>query len=165
MNYQIVELEEFSGSMATVYSVLPDDTDHTLFDTFVEQHYENYKDEIQDIISSLEVIGDKTGARSKFFKLDEGKPGDGICAMFDEPDRNLRLYCIRWGNAAILIGGGGFKPKNIRAWQEDPILSKEVDKLMKIASNIQLRIKEKEITFTRDGCQLQGNLNFTDDEQ
>ena len=164
MNYQIVELEEFSGSKATVYSVLPDDTDLTLFDTFVEQHYEIYKDEIQDIICSLEVIGNQTGARAKFFKLDEGKPGDGICAMFDEPDRYLRLYCIRWGNVAILIGGGGYKSKNIRAWQEDPLLSKEVNKLMKIASDIHLRMKEKEITFTTDGCQLQGNLNFTDDE-
>jgi len=116
-------------------------------------------------IISLEIIGKRTGAREHFFKLNEGKPGDGICALYDEPERNLRLYCIRWGNVAILIGGGGFKPKNIRAWQEDPLLSKEVKVVMNIAREIQQRIDDKQITFTSDGSQLQGNLNFTDDEQ
>lgn len=165
MKYQIVELDEFTGSMATVYSVLPEGTDLTLFDTFVEENYEKFKDEVQDIISTLEVIGKQTGAREKFFKLDEGKPGDGICAMFDEPERNLRLYCIRWGSVAILVGGGGYKPKNIRAWQEDANLSHQVKTLMQIASDIQQRIDDKEITFTPDGYELQGNINFTNDEQ
>lgn len=104
MKYQIVELDEFTGSMATVYSVLPDNTDQTLFDTFIEQYYHTFREEVQDIISSLEIIGKRTCARQQFFKLNEGKPGDGICAMFDEPERNLRIYCIRWGKVAILIG-------------------------------------------------------------
>jgi len=50
VKYQLVELEEFSGIKATVYSILPDGTELTSFDTFIESHYELFKEEVQDII-------------------------------------------------------------------------------------------------------------------
>ncbi|UVR14472.1 hypothetical protein [Parabacteroides distasonis] len=68
----------------------------------------------------------KTGAAEHFFKLNEGKPGDGVCALFDSPDKKLRIYCIRFANVAIVVGGGGYKPKNIRAYQESSSLKKKL---------------------------------------
>ncbi|MBK6979124.1 MAG: hypothetical protein IPH28_20170 [Cytophagaceae bacterium] len=51
--------------------------------------------------------------------------GDGVCALYDDPDRNLRLYCIRYGKQIVVLGGGGHKPKTIRALQEDEKLKQE----------------------------------------
>ena len=80
MNYEIVELEEFSGSQAIIYSVIMEEDDITLFDHFVNENIENYRKEIKFIVNRLQEIGHTTGAREKFFKHNEGKPGDGVCA-------------------------------------------------------------------------------------
>lgn len=58
------------------------------------------------MVQRLKIIGTKTGAREQFFKLHEGNPGDGVCALFDLPDKNLRLYCIRYNTQIIILGGG-----------------------------------------------------------
>ena len=78
----------------------------------------------------------KTGAAEHFFKLNEGKPGDGVCALFDSPDKKLRIYCIRFANVAIIVGGGGYKPKNIRAYQENSVLKKEAEMVIQISKII-----------------------------
>ena len=59
--------------------------------------------------------------------MDEGIPGDGVCALFDLPNSNLRLYCIRYGNSIIILGGGGQKPKTISAFQENEKLAKQFE--------------------------------------
>jgi len=55
----------------------------------------------------LKIIGNETGARESFFKTKEGIPGDGVCTLYDTPDKKLRLYCIRYGKQLIIIGAGG----------------------------------------------------------
>ena len=81
MNYEIVELEKFSGSQATIYSVIMEDDGITLFDHFVNENITDYRKEIRFIANRLQEIGNTTGAREKFFKLNEGIPGDGVCAL------------------------------------------------------------------------------------
>ena len=101
MEFEIVELEEFSGSEAAIYSVVVDDSDNTLFDYFIEENSEEYANELKSIITRLEVINEIEGARKGYFKMDEGKPGDGVSALYDDPDSKLRLYCIRYGMVKI----------------------------------------------------------------
>lgn len=92
MKFEIVELEEFSGTKATVYSVWVNDSETTLFDQFVEENQAQYSQELQSIIDRLDIISRTTGAREQFFKLNEGTSGDGICALYDSPNKKLRLY-------------------------------------------------------------------------
>lgn len=164
MKYEIVELEEFSGIRATVYSVLPEGDDLTLFDHFVNENKVTHRAEIKFIINRLEEIGRSIGAREKFFKTKEGAPGDGVCALYDDPDSKLRLYCIRYGNVAIILGGGGPKPPGVIAWQDDEKLTQEAETMKQVSIDIIQRLKNGDLEWSSDGSQLLGNLTFTNDE-
>lgn len=164
MNYEIVELDELTGNAATIYSVILEGSEETLFDRFVLENQETYADEIRFIVNRIEQMGKNVGARHNFFKHDEGKPGDGVCALFDDPEKNLRLYCIRYGSVAIILGGGGLKPENIQAWQEDAKLSEEANCMIKISKDISERLKKDgDLSWSEDGKTLTGNLNKSDD--
>ena len=104
----------------------------TLFDHFVNENITDYRKEIRFIANRLQEIGNTTGAREKFFKHNEGKPGDGVCALYDDPDSNLRLYCIRYGNIAVILGGGGPKPDDVKAWQDDEKLTLEAETIIQV---------------------------------
>jgi len=56
VNYEIVQLEEFIGPKATIYSILPQGENETLFDLFVREHYKDYSMEIEDIFHTLEMM-------------------------------------------------------------------------------------------------------------
>lgn len=164
MNYEIVELEEFSGTGATVYSVILEGDSLTLFEHFVIENKPAFRAEVKQIISRLYEMGHFTGAREKFFKTKEGVPGDGVCALYDDPDSKLRLYCIRYGNVAIILGDGGPKLPGVIAWQDDEKLTQEAETMKQISIDIIQRLQEGELEWSSDGSQLLGNLNFTQDE-
>lgn len=124
----------------------------------------SFKGEILNILERIRTINEKTGAGESFFKPNEGKPGDLVCALFDVPNSNLRLYCIRFGNSLIILGGGGEKKKTIKAFQEVDKLKEENYILREISAQIAERIKEKEITFSYDGTEITGELEFENNE-
>lgn len=158
-----MELAEITGNEATIYSVIINNESKTLFEKFIEENVILYKDEILFLLDRLETIGHETGAREYFFKFKEGKPGDGVVALYDEPDSNLRLYCVRNGSQIVILGGGGYKPKSIRTWQESEKLTSENNLLQKISNEITSRIKDKSIIYTPDGQKLEGELEFEDE--
>ena len=164
MNFKIVQLSQFSGYHAGIYSIYLENEQETLFERFIKENYNSFKSEIIDINSRLITINKKTGARDIYFKLDEGNPGDGVCALYDEPERNLRLYCIRFGNSLLILGSGGEKPKNIRAFQDNEKLKEENYLLRDISKQITERIRNKEIQFSEDGKEIFGKLEFNDYE-
>jgi len=125
MKCKIIKLDQLSGNKTSVYSVYIDDAKKTLFERFLEENLISFKSELIDIVKRLKTIGNKTGAREIYFKLNEGIPGDGVCALYDEAESRLRLYCIRYGSSMIIIGGGGEKPKDIRAFQDNDKLKNE----------------------------------------
>lgn len=160
MKYKIVQLSQFNGNKAGIYSVYLSDEQKTLFECFLRENIITFKSEIIDINKRINAINKKTGARDIFFKLDEGIPSDGVCALYDDPAHNLRLYCIRFGNSLVILGGGGYKPKTIRKLQDDPKLKAENYFLREISALITERIKSGEILFSEDGTGLYGNLEF-----
>ncbi len=95
MKCKLVKIDSLSGKEASIYSVYLEDESTTLFEKFVNEYSISFKSETKDIIQRLRTIGTKTGARVQFFKEWEGAPGDGVCALYDIPNSNLRLYCIR----------------------------------------------------------------------
>jgi hypothetical protein len=113
-------------------------------------------------LTSLRAIGRKTGARAEYFKKGEGRMGDHISALFDDPERKLRLYCIQFGMDCIILGGGG--PKTTRTWQDDPELSRQMRLLMQLADKIHQGFSDKELAWAPGMKDITGNLNFKKDE-
>ena len=161
MKITISESPLLSGTFATIYNVIIDDGE-TLFDRFVAENIGESEVEVLDIFNSLRAIGHKTGGRLSYFRENEGKLGDGVCAIFDQPDIKLRLYCIRYGTEIIILGGGGVK--DVRAWQDDPKLNEEASLIIKIAKEINQAIKEKDIKYSKDFMKFEGDLIFEIDQ-
>jgi hypothetical protein len=164
MKFEIVKLNQFNGNKCGVYSIFIDDEQDTLFDRFLYENRISFKNEILSILQRINTINKKAGASEYFFKKDEGNLGDGVCALFDVPDSNLRLYCIRYGNSIIILGGGGEKPKTIRTFQENKKLKDENSLLRDISMKITELIKVKEIYYSDDETELLGELEFEDNE-
>lgn len=164
LEFEIVKLIKFSGNKASIYAIKPLNEKVTLFSKFIYLYKILFKSEISEINKRLHVIGEITGAREQFFKLNEGVPGDGVCALYDDEKQKIRLYCIRYGMSLVILGGGGQKPKKLRAFQEDEKLMKENYLLREISQRISNRIRNKEIIFIEEGKELSGNLIFKSDE-
>jgi len=164
LEFEIVKLTKFSGDKASIYAIKPLNENVTLFSNFINLYKILFKGEISEIYRRLHVIGKITGAREQYFKLNEGEPGDGVCALYDDEKSKLRLYCIRYGMSLIILGSGGPKSKKIRSLQEDKKLMKENYLLREISKKISDRIKNKEIIFTEEGKEFFGNLIFKSDE-
>lgn len=165
MKYKLVKLVKFRGSKSTIYSVIIDEDKQTLFDRFVDENRKIYPLEFKSIRDRLLTIATKTGAREQYFKLFEGKPGDGVCALYDSPESKLRLYCIKYGSCTIIIGGGGFKPKGIKALQDDKKLNDENSILCKLSALITNALRDGTIKWVNNGYELEGDLTFTDNEE
>jgi putative component of toxin-antitoxin plasmid stabilization module len=162
MECELVKLGNLSGNKATIYSVLFSEINLTSYDNFILENKNAFKSELLDINNRLKVIGNKTGARDKFFKFDEGNLGDGVCALFDYPGKKLRLYCIRYGTLIVVIGGGG--KKNVRKLQDDRKLTEENYFLRYISAMITERIRNREIWYSEDKMEFEGDLIFNDNQ-
>jgi putative component of toxin-antitoxin plasmid stabilization module len=157
-HYRLVKDEKLSGKDASIYSVFLEKEQETLFDRFIKENKISFKGELKDIINRIKAIGNKIGAREQFFKLKEGEPGDGVCALYDDPDKNLRLYCIRYGKTLIILGGGG--QKTTQTLQDNPKLKDENYFLRQVSKDILNRMQDGEIEFSDDYMELLGNLEF-----
>lgn len=165
MKSRLVKLTQFSGNEASVYSVIVNDEEKTLFDEFISENKNLFLNEIKDIVSRLMTIGHIEGARDQYFKLNEGTPGDGVCALYDQPKSNLRLYCIKYGKQLIILGSGGLKPKNLRTFQEDDKLKDENYFLRNLSKEITNKMKSDELKFINGGIDLEGDFEFYDEEE
>ena len=163
MKFELIELENLSGPKATFYSVLIDDDSETLFEKFYEENKDIFREELKSIVKTLDIIALDNGARRTYFKENEGKLGDLVCALYDTPKSNLRLYCIRLGNTVIILGSGGQKSKSIKALQEDEKLTKENYLMRTLSDLLYKKIKEGEI-YWQDEMTLAGNLIIDTDE-
>jgi hypothetical protein len=139
------------GDCTFFYTVKLEDEEHTLFDQFLMENQARFPRDLKNIKHRINAIATKTGAQEHFFKPNEGKPGDGVCALFDLPGKNLRLYCIRYGSVAVILGGGGEKPKQMKSLQESEKLKIENKTLRNISAAISKAIKEGLIEWTEDG--------------
>lgn len=157
MNIEIVRLNQYPGNKSIIYSIIIDDHDETLFEQFVEENIETNLEELQSIDNRLRVMNEVTGAREQYFKINEGKLGDGVAAIYDLPSKKLRLYCLRFGTTTIILGGGGLK--RTRTYQEDKKLHTNVKILSDLSKRITTALKEKDIKLEEDGS-ISGTLKL-----
>lgn len=178
MKFEIVKLEEFEGSKASIYSIIVNDDEETLFDKFLAENEKDHPSQVKNLLVTLYAINTRIGydkdvlhRRSYRDKSTggvtehEGKPGQNIDTLFDGPDKNLRLYLVDCGKCTIILGGGGFKSKKIKALQEDPKLKAENYLLRRFADLFDEAIRDREIYPL--GNDLEGNLeiiDYSDDE-
>lgn len=148
MHFDIVNIEEFSGPKAQIYSIMYEGDDMTLMDHFFEDHIETHPDDLEEMALKLHVMGNDTGCRAHFFKPNEGAPGDGVVAF---RYNRMRLYCLRFDNTCIFIGSGGYKPPDVKAYQEDALLNSKAQEMRRIAACINSALKEKDLKVMDDG--------------
>lgn len=102
-------------------------------------------------------MANKTSALEVFFKLNEGLDADDkVAALYDVPDREMRLYCIRISEKIVILGGGA--PKYVRAWQHDLKLRNAVEEMMFISRLVHDKIDSGELYFSEDDLFFKGNL-------
>jgi hypothetical protein len=157
-NFSIEKLDDLSGPKAVFYAVKFFDTPQNELEEFVQEFGETFESEVDEILTKIDLMAYDFGAREHFFKEWEGVPGDGVCALYDQSASNLRLYCIRFGKVAVILGNGGPKSKRIRALQEDARLTKENLIVREISKLVHERLRSKEITWR--GNELRGDLEF-----
>ena len=110
MDYTFIQVRE-AGNITgcNIYAIVLKDSTISLFQNFIESHKPTYTEELREISTTISGYV-RYGAREHFFiKKNEGKFGDGICAIFDEKETRLRLYCIRYSDNILILGGGGVK--------------------------------------------------------
>lgn len=59
MTFDIVDIEEFSGRMAKIYSIILEGDEDTLLDQFFEENSQ-YEEELSEIARKLMVMGENT---------------------------------------------------------------------------------------------------------
>lgn len=138
MKFTLEKIPQLSGAGCTIYSTVFEGEALSSFDDFLSKYDPAHPDEMTEIIHTIQAIGE-TGAETTFFKLHEGTYGDGVCALYDD-DRKFRLYCIRFSNTVVILGGGGIK--NVRTHQEDPILTENVEKMKYASAKIREKLAE-----------------------
>jgi len=157
------KIASLSGRMASVYTVVLASDSTSMLEEFVEIYASQYPDEVDNILMRLRAIGHKVGARRQYFKENEGRYDDMVCALYDEPEKQLRLYCIRIGSDFIIIGGGG--PKQTRTWQEDTNLSFHVNAMMAVSAGLTKKLHNRDLVWISGGMDLDGNLDFNDEHE
>ncbi len=165
MKFELKEIKRLTGKRCKIYSVQIEGDKQTLFERFLEENETDFPNEIQNIFDNLTIIGHRAGAEDVYFRpKKEGKLGDGVEALFDIPHAHLRLYAIRYGKILLILGNGGYKSKTIRAFQEDPKLTKENYLIRQIAATLYEAIKDKDIRWNREGDNFEGQMNFDSDD-
>lgn len=155
--YKLVKIKDFDGIKAPIYTIELEDGS-TLFEKFVAENIESHHSEVLEILTRIKSINNDIGIRSHFFKENEGVLGDGVCALYDDEESNLRLYCIKYGSVLLVLGGGGIKSKLIRSLQEDDNLKEQNDYMRQVSQDITQKMKDRDIILLDSG--FEGDLTF-----
>ena len=148
MDFRITEIEALKGPKARIYSVIMEGEDKSLLEQFFDENNAYAKD-LKKVIYKIHVMAHDTGCRRSFFKEGEGAWGDGMVAL-DSTGR-LRLYGIYFHDAVILFGSGGYKPSNVKAYEDHPPLNEKAQQMRVIAKEIYRRITDGELKVNKDG--------------
>lgn len=160
MKSKLVYLTHLSGDKASIYSIVSEESKVPFLDHFISEHRKDFIQDLMSIMGRLKSIGNTIGAVETFFKLDEGLEWDDlVCALYDIPDKHLRLYCIRMNENIVVVGNGG--PKDVRAWQDDPKLSREVTEMMHYSKIIRTKLRDGSLRISEDGLRFEGDLILT----
>ncbi len=145
VKFRIQKIDRLCGKRATVYSVIIEDDELTLFERFILENKAEYSKEVLDLTGQILTMANKVGVQDHFFTRPEGKLGQDVWDLRDYPKKRLRLYCMKLSGVAIILGGGGPKPKGVAAFQEIPKLKDENYLIRMVSDALTQRILDKDI--------------------
>lgn len=163
MTLKLVRLNGYSGKKATIYTVQKSENKSNPFQTFIKTNSPLFDDKLINFINRIRSMANHTGVLEEFFKLGENEnkgEGENVCALYDEPKKEMRLFCIRISEKILVLGGGGPKPPNIHKWQEDKILTEAARYMISISEIIKTNINKGRLYYSEDGMFFSGNLNI-----
>lgn len=96
----------------------------------------------------VKIIRHETGCNWNYFTHYEGNSGDGVSVL---KKGRLRLYCIYFNDTVVCFGTGGYKPENIRAYQEDKELDAKVNIIKSVAKQINKDISKGNLRVRQNG--------------
>lgn len=149
-----IELED-QGPKGNLYSVRIDGESKSEFQKFVENPEIQREPKFEHLIRQMNGMLDRWGFTANFFRP-EGRSSDSVAALSKQSGR-LRVYCCRWGESLLILGGGAIK--KVRANKEDKILDDHMKAMMYVDRCLQARIRDHEVWFGNCG-ELIGNLYF-----
>ena len=154
MKFSIIEKK--IGKKAKIYTILFESKELDEYDDFVFNHMEKVPDAVRTLDKQLKGMACKYGFQDFNFKRES--PTTHNVFRIEDTDANLRLYCIRYSNVAIVLGNGGIKLDGTQRNDENPHLQKEIDFLMLVEDLINKRILLREVKIS--DTSLSGNLEF-----
>jgi hypothetical protein len=151
----IFALEIFeSYPIVTYYTVRWEDDEFSETDKFIEKilhRQTDYKTELQEILTLIEVIGEERGAKDIYFTRHEDlatalPPSSSLFVRGIEIpfyENRLRLYCIKINDNIVILFNGGIKTS--QKVQNSPDLMMKFRDAQIFAKRIWQAIKDKEI--------------------
>ena len=140
-----IELFE-EGEKANIYSYRVNDEIlefEKFIDSFMDSDYTNDFDIIDDTVTRIL----ENGAQERYFRP-EGKMLDYLTAI---PEKGLgcelRVFCLRLNEKIIILGNGGIKYKNIKKYQDDPILNEIAEEIQKISAKLSYSLSNYSTTI------------------
>lgn len=159
MKNKLVRLSHLSGDAASIYSIYYSNKEEVLFERFIRENLTHNPEETMNIVRRLRSIGKRRGVQDIYIKRDESLEwNDGVCALYDVPEKHLRLYCIHVSEKILIIGSGGCKSRDIRKWQEDRKLSAAVHEMMHFSRIVNVKLEHGSLYLSEDGLTLEGNM-------
>ena len=168
MEYEILELEGFSGRRARIYSVILKGEEIPLFEKFVQNYLEKYPNEIDIVLAKVEEMGNFLGAREHFFEEEadfqfQSKFGKGYFLRISQKGiGTIRVYCLRLAIDALILFDGGIKPSDRRTWQSVPELQVVVERALRLSKCILGQLSARTLKLDPQTGKLIGQLRTSE---
>ena len=81
---------------------------------------------------------------------------------FSDGQGRYKQIAIKYSSVLLVLGGGGHKPKDIRAFQEDPKLTKENYLLREISKRLSEAMQDGNLKWNNFFNDFIGNFTFDD---
>lgn len=151
MKFKGFEIVEFlTGEKAGFYSIRFEGENESEAEKFFEILDAEDEEIAGNFLSKIEYQANIRGCIDGFFYYERDYN------IYKLKDGKWRLYCIKFGKVAVILGGGGYK--NVRKTQDSATLEKNVNMLQIINNMINKRISEGDLHVTDNG--IEGNLKF-----
>lgn len=154
--YRLVNYEPLSGNACAYYTLMNESTGALLLEDFFVKNVVNHRAEVIKIRNRLTAMAKEFGAEERYFKTKEGRPGDLVSALYDDRKSHLRLYCARFGTCLVVLGDGGLKPKNIKAYQEKVDLARAAEVMKQWSEQFYQKQKDSELKIVDGGYRIEG---------
>ena len=154
MNNFVLETFNDEFPLVTFYTVRKDDeklseTDK-FFKRFLETKSVQYREDFDEIVALIKIMGEQEGATARFFRFEEAAqaiPPKGVVTvrqiLISDGDNTLRLYCTRLRHNIVVLFNGGIKSS--QKVSDSPDLNLKFREAQSFTRKIDKAIQEKDI--------------------